>query len=136
MGTAAIVAVVSLAVLVGLLIGAAAPHAGAVVTAAAVNVHPTTQGVTAGSSFTINVTVENVAEMGADQATLHFDPNTMGVSQVTEGDFLKSAGETLGEEIINNGNGYVTFFYSLKSSLVMERHIEKFKLVIIKKESK
>jgi len=114
MGTATIV--VAVVVVVGLLIGAAAPHAGATVTAAAsVNVHPATQVVTAGSPFTINVTVENIAEMGADQVTLHFDPNTMSVSQVTEGDFLKSAGVTVGSNITNNSEGYVTFFYSLRT---------------------
>jgi hypothetical protein len=109
-----IVVVVSLAaIMVGLIGGA--PPAGAVTTA--VKVVPTTQGATAGGPVTLNITVENVADLGANQATVHFDPLAMSVSQVTEGAFLKSAGTTLGAgmEIINNNEGYVTFFYALTS---------------------
>jgi len=93
-----------------------AATATAAVTVVTVKVDPSTQVVvTAGAPFSVAVVVENVTEMGADQATLHFDPNTMSVSQVTEGDFLKSAGTTLGAglENINNANGQVTFFYCL-----------------------
>jgi len=88
----------------------------AAVTVVTVKVDPSTQVVvTAGTPFSVDVIVENVTEMGAGQATLHFEPNTMSVSQVTEGDFLKSAGTTLGAglENINNANGRVTFFYCL-----------------------
>lgn len=83
--------------------------------AVVVKVDPPTQAVTAGDVWSVNVIVENVTKLGADQATLHFDPQAMSVSQVTEGDFLKSAGTTLGAglEVIDNVNGQVTFFYSL-----------------------
>jgi hypothetical protein len=47
--------------------------------------------------------------------TLHFVPQAMNVSQVTEGEFMKSVGSTLGSglENIDNTAGRVTFFYSL-----------------------
>ena len=95
------------------LIVGAATDAGGGTLSTVVNVDPATQVVTAGTPFSVAVVVENVTELGADQATLHFDPNTMSVSQVTEGDFLKSAGTTYGAGNINNSEGYVTFFYAL-----------------------
>jgi len=82
---------------------------------ALVNVTPKVQTVSAGSGFQVNITVENVTFMGADQGTLLFDPTAMQATGVVEGDFLKSAGPTIGAglEIIDNANGFVTFFYSL-----------------------
>ena len=59
--------------------------------ATTIKVDPATQDVTAGDPFSGNVVVENVTNMGADQATLNFDPSAMSVSGVTEGNFLKSA---------------------------------------------
>jgi hypothetical protein len=80
-----------------------------------VKVTPLSQSILVGSTVIANVTIENVTAMGADQATVRFDPCAMTVSQVTEGAFLKSAGRTFGAgwEIINNTRGEVTFFYSL-----------------------
>ena len=85
-----------------------------------VKVNPASQTVTPGDSFNVNVRVESVTYMAADQATLNFDPGAMSVSSVTEGDFLKSAGTTIGAgmEIIDNDNGKVTFFYSLFAQYV------------------
>ncbi len=81
----------------------------------AVTVEPSAQTVIAGSSFSVNVTVENITNLGADQATLQFEPQTMQVAQVREGAFLRSAGTTLGagSEIINNATGVLTFSYAL-----------------------
>jgi len=80
-----------------------------------VKVIPETQTVSAGNAFYVNITVGNVTYMGADQATLNFDPSAMNVTGVTEGDFMKSAGATIGAgmEDIDNVNGSVTFFYAL-----------------------
>ena len=82
---------------------------------ALVKVIPETQTVSAGNPFHVNITVENVTNMGADQATLNFDSSVMSVSNVTEGAFLKSAGTTIGAgmEDTDNVNGSVTFFYAL-----------------------
>ena len=85
------------------------------VDATVVKVDPASQTLTPGGSFSIDVIVEEVTYMAIDQATLNFDSSAMSVSSVTEGDFLKTAGPTLGAgmEIIDNDNGDVTFFYSL-----------------------
>ncbi len=71
--------------------------------------------VSAGDTFAVTITAENVMDMAGDQATLHFDPTALTVMSVTEGDFLKGAGTTLGAgfERIDNTNGTVTFFYAL-----------------------
>ena len=83
--------------------------------ATTVKVDPATQDVIPGDAFSVNVTVENVTYMAADQATLNFDPSAMQATVIVEGDFLKSAGTTLGAgmEVIDNVNGSVTFFYAL-----------------------
>ena len=82
---------------------------------ALVNVTPKVQTVSAGSGFQVNITVENVTFMGADQVTLNFNSSAMQAAGVKEGDFLKSAGPTIGAgmETIDNANGFVTFYYSL-----------------------
>lgn len=51
--------------------------------------------------------VEDVTDMVGDQATVHFDPTAIFVTSITEGDFLKSAGTTIGAgmEQIDNENG-------------------------------
>lgn len=89
--------------------------AGAFGTPVTVTIEPPAQAVIPGSSFCLNVTVHNVTNLGADQATLHFDPQMMQVAQITEGAFLSSAGTTLGAgwEIVNNSAGALTFFYAL-----------------------
>ena len=83
------------------------------VDATVVKVDPDSQAVKSGDAFSVNVTVENVTYMGADQAKLNFDPGAMSVTGVTEGDFLKSAGTTFPVVTINNNNGYVVFSYAL-----------------------
>jgi hypothetical protein len=101
------------ALLVPVIFASAAPG-----TPVSVKVEPPAQTVIAGSSFSVNLTVGNVTNLGADQATLLFEPTSVAVSSVTEGDFLKSAGTTLGAglEQIDNTHGSVTFFYALTIS--------------------
>ena len=105
-------AVVFLAVLVGLIVGA--PSVGAV-TATAVTIEPASQVTMPGTSCCVNITVKDVANLGAYQATLRFDPLAMHAAEIKEGDFLERSGTTVGAgmEIINNVNGSVTFFYAL-----------------------
>lgn len=83
--------------------------------AVAVKLVPATQAVAAGNTVRVEVVVEDVFELGAYQLTLQFVPQAMSVSQVTEGEFLKAQGTTLGAglENIDNTAGRVTFFYSL-----------------------
>jgi uncharacterized protein (DUF58 family) len=100
-GAAGAVAILTFTLLLGL--NAVTPSAlGA--GPAQVKVTPLNQSILAGNTLSVNVTVENVTAMGADQATLRFDPRAMNVSQITEGAFLKAAGSTVGAgvEIINN----------------------------------
>jgi hypothetical protein len=106
--TGAVVVTVALMVW---LIGGAPTDAG--VSSVVVKIDPATQVVIAGNLFSVNIAVENVTELGADQATVSFDPQAIQVSQVTEGDFLKSAGPTIGVESIDNVNGAITFSYAL-----------------------
>jgi hypothetical protein len=106
--TGAVVVTVALMVW---LIGGAPTDAG--VSSVVVKIDPATQFVIAGNPFSVNIAVENVTELGADQATVSFDPQAIQVSQVTEGDFLKSAGPTIGVESIDNVNGAITFSYAL-----------------------
>ena len=96
-----------------LLLALSTTTAGAAMTT--VKVDPATQEVMAGDPFSVNVTVENVVHMGADQARLNFDPTAMTATGITEGDFLKTGGATIGAgmEDIDNVNGSVTFFYAL-----------------------
>ena len=83
--------------------------------ATTVSVDPASQTVQPGDTFDVDVRVDDVTFMGADQATLNFDSSAMQVTGVTEGDFLKTAGSTMGAgmEMIDNVNGEVTFFYTL-----------------------
>jgi len=84
-------------------------------TPVSVTVQPPAQTVIAGDSFSLNVTVDNVTNLAADQATLHFEPQALQVVQITEGAFLRSAGTTIGAgmEIVNNSAGSLSFFYAL-----------------------
>ena len=83
--------------------------------ATTVKVDPATQDVTPGDPFSVNVRVEDVTYMAADQAKLNFDPSAMQATGIIEGDFLKTAGTTIGAgfEDIDNVNGHVIFGYSL-----------------------
>ena len=78
-----------------------------------VKVEPASQTVRAGDPLSVNVTVENVTDMGMDGAALNFDPSAMQAIAIIEGDFLKSAGATLPVTIIDNMAGTATFSYSL-----------------------
>ena len=81
--------------------------------ATVVKVDPETQGVAAGHSFQVNIIVEDVVDMKADQAVLHFDPSAMQVTGITEGAFLKTGGNTIGTPDWDNTAGKAWFGYSL-----------------------
>jgi len=81
-----------------------------------VEVDPASQIVAAGTAFHVEVIVEDVANMRADQAVLNFDPDVMQVTGVVEGDFLKTGGNTIGLGMWDNTAGTATFGYSLYGS--------------------
>ena len=83
--------------------------------AVAVTIVPAAQSVTAGDAVRVEVVVEHVPGLAAYQFTLQFVPEAMRVAQVTEGEFLKAHGTTLGAglEKIDNAAGRVSCFYSL-----------------------
>ena len=64
-----------------------APDAGTTVC-----VLPATQSVTAGSNFDIDVVVDDVANLGAFEVTVAFDPSIVGFGGATYGSFLGSSG--------------------------------------------
>ena len=74
----------------------------------AVKVEPATQSVLSGESFSVNVTVEDVTDMAADGAILHFDPDAMQATDITAGVITTSPIED-----IDNTAGTVTFGYAL-----------------------
>jgi hypothetical protein len=79
-----------------------------------VKVDPASQTVAAGDAFQVNITVENVVDMKADQAVLNFDPSVMQVTSVTEGDFLESTGgSAIGTKDYDNTAGRAWVGYSL-----------------------
>ncbi|CAD6491521.1 MAG: Peptidase family C25 [Candidatus Argoarchaeum ethanivorans] len=81
-----------------------------------VKVEQESQTVKSGDAFSVNVTVENVMDMGMDGATLNFEPSGMQLPTagwIIEGEFLKSAGATIPIEIPDNAAGTATFSYSL-----------------------
>lgn len=94
-------------ILFGLMIGST----GAMVTM--VKVVPETQVVAAGNSFPVNIIVEDIVDMKANQAVLNFNPGALNATEIIEGDFLKSGGNTLAVEQINNTEGTAVFSYAL-----------------------
>ena len=86
--------------------------------ATVVKIEPPTQGVSAGEGFSVDVVVEDVTDMAANGAILHFEPNAMQATKIIEGDFLKSSGTTLPVEFIDNTAGTVTFAYALNTGSV------------------
>ena len=79
-----------------------------------VKVDPASQTVAAGDAFHVNITVEDVANMKADQAVLNFDPSIMQVTNVAEGDFLESTGgNAIGTKDYDNTAGRAWVGYSL-----------------------
>jgi len=86
------------------------------VDAASVEVDPSSQTVSGGDAFHVNVIVDDVVDMRADQAVLNFDPDVMQVTGVVEGDFLKTGGNTIGLGMWDNTAGTATFGYSLYGS--------------------
>ena len=78
-----------------------------------VRVSPASQTVTAGDPFHVNITVEDVVNMKGNAAGLNFDPDVMQVTGITEGDFLKTGGSTIGVGNWDNTAGTAAFGYSL-----------------------
>ncbi|MGC9444665.1 MAG: cohesin domain-containing protein [Candidatus Methanospirareceae archaeon] len=78
-----------------------------------VRISPENQVVQAGNSFFVNITVENVSNMGGVQAMVKFDPRAMQATAIIEGNFLNSGGDTLFIEQINNTVGTAYFASAL-----------------------
>ena len=78
-----------------------------------VRVDPASQTVTAGDAFYMNITVEDVVNIKGNAAGLNFDPDVMQVTGITEGDFLKTGGSTIGVGNWDNTAGTAAFAYSL-----------------------
>lgn len=83
------------------------------IVATEVKVDLSSQTIVAGTNFQVNVTVEDVEGMKGDGAGLNFDPDVMQVTGITEGDFLKTGGSTIGVGNWDNTAGTATFGYSL-----------------------
>ena len=66
------------------------------------------QNVSAGEGFRVDVTIEDVTDMAADGAILHFDPNAMQATGITAGVI-----STFPLANIDNTAGTVTFAYAL-----------------------
>jgi len=75
--------------------------------ATVVKIEPATQNVLAGEGFSVNVTIEDVTDMAADGAILHFDPGAMQATNITAGVINSFPVET-----IDNEAGAVTFAYA------------------------
>jgi len=86
--------------------------------AAVVGVEPTSQTIRPGENFVVSITIENIMDMNADQATLNFDPGAMQATGIVEGEFLKSGGTTIPIKIIDNTTGQATFAYALTTGSV------------------
>ena len=78
-----------------------------------VKVVPATQNVLPGAAFQVDVRVEDVINMKADQAVVNFDASAMQATGITEGAFLKSGGSTLGVPGWDNTGGRAWFGYTL-----------------------
>ena len=86
--------------------------------AAVVGVEPTSQTIRPGENFVVSITIENIMDMNADQATLNFNPGAMQATGIVEGEFLKSGGTTIPIKIIDNTTGQATFAYALTTGSV------------------
>jgi len=60
--------------------------------ATAVRVSPASQDVTVGDTFSVDLQVESVSDLGAYQFGLQFDPAVIGYVSVSDGPFLSSTG--------------------------------------------
>jgi hypothetical protein len=70
--------------------------------------------VTHGTSFSVDVNVQNVTDLYAFDVYVHFDPNLLQAINMTEGSFLKSGGNTgvvLSE--VNQTAGYLEYVVTL-----------------------
>jgi hypothetical protein len=82
-----------------------------------VRVDPASQTIAAGDPFHVDIIIEDVADLVADQAILNFDPDVMHATGIIEGDFLKTVGSTLGVGEWDNTEGTATFSYSFSNLL-------------------
>ncbi len=78
---------------------------------AVVRLDPSTQNVSAGDSFSVNVMLDDVSNLGSFEFTLQFDPSLVAFQTATEGPFLGSSGRTVEcpNAIVNTTLGKVTF---------------------------
>ncbi len=72
-----------------------------------VYVAPSTMTVTAGQTFSVNVETSDVVDLYGWEFTLKWNPTFLDVLNVTEGEFLKSGGDTFFWPIMNNTEGYI-----------------------------
>jgi hypothetical protein len=72
-----------------------------------VYVAPSTMTVTAGQTFSVNIEISDVVDLYGWEFTLKWNPTFLDVLNVTEGEFLKSGGDTFFWPIMNNTEGYI-----------------------------
>jgi hypothetical protein len=72
-----------------------------------VYVAPSTMTVTVGQIFSVNVETSDVVDLYGWEFTLKWNPTFLDALNVTEGEFLKSGGDTFFWPIMNNTDGYV-----------------------------
>jgi hypothetical protein len=78
---------------------------------AVVRLDPSSQNVNAGDSFSVNVMVDDVSNLGSYEFTLQFDPSLVSFQWVANGAFLGSSGRTVycPNAIVDATNGTVRF---------------------------
>lgn len=81
------------------------------------SVYPqTVQGI-ADQNFTINVTISNVADLFGWELKLGWNPSLLDVTNVTEGPFLRSTGQTFFSPQVNNTEGQLIADCSLVGNI-------------------
>lgn len=70
-------------------------------------VYPSSQEAMVGTYFNISIKISDVIDLYGWEFKLSWDPLIVSVSELIEGDFLKSRGQTYLVKIINNTVGYI-----------------------------
>ena len=78
--------------------------------ATVVKIEPSTQNVLAGEGFSVDVTIEDITDMAANGAILHFEHSSMQATGITAGVI-----STFPVTTIDNTAGTVTFAYALQT---------------------
>ena len=78
---------------------------------AVVRLDPSSQNVNVGDSFSVNVMLDDVSNLGSYEFTLQFDPSLAAFGSVANGTFLGSSGRTVycPSPIVDAANGTVRF---------------------------